>query len=569
MTTRLNKTLCASRREFMVSAAATLGSAVLPNPGVAAPTSAKWRRWNLSDPKTPADVRERVLASYKKAIREMLKRPPQDQLNWYRNALTHTLDCPHGNWWFLAWHRGYLGWFERKCRELSGDPEFALPYWDWTTTTENGVPRVPDYMFDDVLDPNNEAFIGTHEKFKARFRDAIRKADYWDLEKDGTPSDRYGQLIARGIRFPDDLWFDVIDNPPSHNNGFPNMASKFFFDRPHARGLTRGNPYLDAGEPKGAPGVPICEPVVELEYVECALGPKDFETFASPKALGGHNIQVVGFGPLEHGPHNLVHNCVGGGYNGNGGFMLNFMSPVDPIFFLHHSNIDRLWEVWTRKQTALGYPTLPEGKDLTAWSNEPFLFFADEKGRPVSATAGDYAKIGAFDYDYQPGTGEKLVPAAGLAAAPPAPIERFTAEIDRPSSNATQPPGGLVKIPQDLIQAAPKPGGPKLFAKITVGFPPRGHFPLVALINAPAGAASVSPSSPHFVATLDMFGTHVMHCPVTFTVCLSRSLTALRANNLLEESKPLDIRVAPSGISHVPSITLPGIEVVSIVIEAH
>ena len=139
----------------------------------------------------------------------------------------------------------------------------------------------------------------------------------------------------------------------------------------------------------GRPPVPICQPVVEYESVECALAPKDFQTFASPKALGGHNIQVVGFGPLEHGPHNLVHNCVGGGYNGNGGFMLNFMSPVDPIFFLHHSNIDRLWEIWTRKQAAAGYPALPEGKDLEAWSNEPFLFFVDEKGRPLSATAGD------------------------------------------------------------------------------------------------------------------------------------------------------------------------------------
>ena len=163
-----------------------------------------------------------------------------------------------------------------------------------------------------------------------------------------------------------------------------------------------------------------------------------------------------------------------------------------------------------------------------------------------------------------------MVPAARLAVAPPAPIQSFTAEVARASSNASQLAGGEVKIPQALIQAVAKPGGPKLFAKITVGFPPRGHFPLAAFINAPAAAANVAPSSPHFVAMLDMFGTHIMHCPVTFTVCLSRSLMALHANNLLEESKPLDIRVAPSGATpHAASMASMGIEVVSIVVEAH
>ena len=46
----------------------------------------------------------------------MLGLPATDPRNWYRYALIHALDCPHGNWWFLPWHRGYLGWFERICR---------------------------------------------------------------------------------------------------------------------------------------------------------------------------------------------------------------------------------------------------------------------------------------------------------------------------------------------------------------------------------------------------------------------------------------------------------------------
>ena len=37
-------------------------------------------------------------------------------------------------------------------------------------------------------------------------------------------------------------------------------------------------------------------------------------------------------------------------------FFADFLSPVDPIFFLHHANMDRLWDVWTRKQQALRLP---------------------------------------------------------------------------------------------------------------------------------------------------------------------------------------------------------------------
>ena len=86
-------------------------------------------------------------------------------------------------------------------------------------------------------------------------------------------------------------------------------------------------------------------------------------------------------------PHNQVHNCIGGvgpldpGPYGN---MTNFLSPVDPIFFLHHSNMDRLWDVWTRKQKALNLPYLPPQPDLKTLSDEPFLFFVDGQGKYVT-----------------------------------------------------------------------------------------------------------------------------------------------------------------------------------------
>ena len=90
-------------------------------------------------------------------------------------------------------------------------------------------------------------------------------------------------------------------------------------------------------------------------------------------------------------PHNQVHNYIGGvgpldpGPYGN---MTNFLSPVDPIFFLHHSNMDRLWDVWTRKQKALNLPYLPPQPDLKTLSDEPFLFYVDGKGNYVTDRKG-------------------------------------------------------------------------------------------------------------------------------------------------------------------------------------
>jgi len=39
--------------------------------------------------------------------------------------------CKHGVSYFLAWHRGFLYYFEQTLRKLSGYPAFALPYWDY------------------------------------------------------------------------------------------------------------------------------------------------------------------------------------------------------------------------------------------------------------------------------------------------------------------------------------------------------------------------------------------------------------------------------------------------------
>ena len=61
------------------------------------------------------------------------------------------------------------------------------------------------------------------------------------------------------------------------------------------------------------------------------------------------------FEPMfESAPHNPVHNLIGGE-------MANMTSPRDPIFYLHHANVDRLLHAWA----------LPDGKGIPGTSN-PF-----------------------------------------------------------------------------------------------------------------------------------------------------------------------------------------------------
>ena len=61
-------------------------------------------------------------------------------------------------------------------------------------------------------------------------------------------------------------------------------------------------------------------------------------------------------GSIESLPHNVIHGVIGGVAPGedpndwrNFGLMsMPMTAALDPIFWLHHANIDRLWSVWLR-----------------------------------------------------------------------------------------------------------------------------------------------------------------------------------------------------------------------------
>jgi Common central domain of tyrosinase/Polyphenol oxidase middle domain len=138
-----------TRRYFLGTAGAAASAALLAdslfNCGVAEAAVPLVRRdvgrMNASDP---------ILLAYRRAIAAMQALPTSNPLSWTYQAAIHgtTLSgmqtawntCEHGTDFFWSWHRMYIYWFERIIRKMSGEPCWAVPYWDWAPGNELQLP---------------------------------------------------------------------------------------------------------------------------------------------------------------------------------------------------------------------------------------------------------------------------------------------------------------------------------------------------------------------------------------------------------------------------------------------
>ena len=487
-----------TRRAFLGTSAAALGAGALH----AAPApSPRFRRFEITDPAMPP----RVLESYAKGITEMLRRPPSDPLNWYRNAFLHVFDCPHGNWWFLVWHRAYIGWFERKIRELSGDPEFALPYWDWTKS-----PRIPAVMFKGVLDPNNSAYVGNFDAFKRQYAPAVNTmfASFSPAQK--------GVLVARGLNNAAAFWDSIKPGPDG-----------MFFDQPDARGMSAADPNFDETTTQSV-GTATLNSALRASIFAGTQNGNGSPGFCSAMAVRHSDESRKGV--LESQPHDNIHGALGG--ENSTAFMTSFLSSIDPIFYLHHANLDRLWDVWTRRQTLRRRLALPTGAALATWSREQFLFFTDEKGRPVAKNkAGDYITMASFDYEYTRGSGEDQVPIVAplISLAPPPPVG-FA--VRSAQASADDDAGGSAVVPAVMLRTRTSESlSPVAEVKLNLTHSDRGRRFRVSM--AAAGGEHVEAGG------ITVFNHH-LHGPASFAVPVPENLKIGT-----DSSAPLDIKVTP------------------------
>ena len=259
-----------------------------------------------------------TLLWYARAVGEMKSRPLTDPTSWRYLAAIHgfTLDpnedasavvywkqwtqkqklpgktdqntfwkrCQHGSWYFLPWHRMYLGYFEQIVGKfivgLGGPADWALPYWNYNQGKDSGLPaafyqpNLPDNSPNSLLEPSRN------------------------------PGRNNGDLFLKP----------------------PDVTPSAAFDDHDFAGQTRG----------GSPG--FGGPVTRFEH-------------------DGRN-----HGLLEQQPHDVVHDEVGGvmGDPVTAGY--------DPIFWLHHANIDRLWQIWLKSDPSNANPSGP------AWQQFGFNF---------------------------------------------------------------------------------------------------------------------------------------------------------------------------------------------------
>lgn len=281
--------------------------------------------WNL-----PAS--DKTLFWYGKAIEKLKARPITDVTSWWSLAAMHGIDrdlwvklgylapaarlpfnpaatgfwnqCQHGSWYFLPWHRGYLGAFEAILLDVivkeGGPADWALPYWNYDPDKPNKL-KFPTAFADEFLDDGS-------------------KNPLWVKQRYGRSGD--GVITIRKDDVPlKDLW-DAAE----------------FFDEPN-------------------------------ELVTSFGG-----------AQTGFEHGGQGAGQLEQVPHGPVHVLVGGTKRGtnpnrleNNGLMAMFETAgIDPIFWLHHANIDRLWEVWLKVTPGPGLPAdAYKNPTNTDWLNEP------------------------------------------------------------------------------------------------------------------------------------------------------------------------------------------------------
>jgi tyrosinase len=447
---------------------------------------------------------EKRLASFRKGVKKMRELPSTDPRSWAFQANIHwrphfpvfvyeqaaksgdparqlfrddpgfTPDpnvfsqCPHGNWWFLPWHRAYLHYFERILRWAADDPQLALPYWDYADPGQRELP--PAFRERTVKGRDNPLYL------------------------------------------PESVTFQGPGGKP-----------EVF--------LLRDGPLL-RGETQLSGSITRLDALALVPFSNARPAPANL-SFGGPQACDG--ACVCGFGALEAAPHNRVHTAIGGSSAQAGGSVrIGFMGDSttaarDPVFWVHHCNIDRIWASWAKLGHGRKHPEDPE------WLQRPFTFFnVDGKGnaRPVTITVQELLKTEPLGYVYdrlEP-LPDKLVARAPFAA--PAPGEQSiqplaaTAPAGRPAPHPPKAGAGGIRLgtarhtvvtvplaegvkPQavrDLLAPAPaaRPGGAVLSLEgIELDQLPGVDYEVY--LNLPE-KAEPTPGSPHYLGALTFFG---------------------------------------------------------------
>ena len=230
-------------------------------------------------------------------------------------------------------------------------------------------------------------------------------------------------------------------------------------------------------------------------------------TFASPGGSGlGFGGQTVPApehfsgppGRIESQPHNVMHVVIGG----DDGWMTDpNTAAADPIFWLHHANIDRLWSRWL---AAGGGRANPTGD--AAWMSHTFNFYNEAGAKVTMSGAQVVNTVTQLRYKYD----DAPLPLIAVSAVPKAAVmpsrviaSRSTEsvlQLGRASARVTlRPPGGGA---ESMVVTGDGPVVLK-FAQIALERPIGLYYEVY--INKPA-TGPTGPDSPYYAGNISFFG---------------------------------------------------------------
>ena len=232
------------------------------------------------------------ITSIKTGVTAMKALPYTNKTSWLYQAAIHGTTLPDNlpswntchqagaSFFFLAWHRMYVYFFERILRAKSGNASLTLPYWNYQTNA--------------VIPPD--------------WRNSAAGNPLYDGTRSAT--------LNAGGSLPASIMTSI-------NNALDLV------------------PYYD------------------------------FQTSLN-------------------GPHGSVHTTI------NGNMYSTYTAAQDPVFWLHHCNIDRLWEEWARKCGGRANPT------DAPWLTKTYTFF-DENGTAISMNGSQVVNTATqlnYKYDF-------------------------------------------------------------------------------------------------------------------------------------------------------------------------
>lgn len=296
---------------------------------------------------TPAE-RARFVA----AVKQMKTARIYDQyVQWHVDAMGNMTTDPnfaHQGPAFLPWHREFILLFEQDLqvadKALGNDGSVTLPYWDWTSET-SADPAVNPLWADDFLGP------------------------------DGDPNN--GQMVMSGPF--------ATNTTPGQENWLLNVHDPM--DNNPVNFLQRS-----LGQDPQAPNLPAPAQLSSVLNIKTYDSSPWDTRVAGTKSFRNALEGWVTISPTgqEPGMHNRVHVWVGGS-------MLPMSSPNDPIFFLNHCNVDRIWASWQAlRPNADPFPP-QNGQAQTGHNRDDVMVPFDGSNDPRPGAGGQLPRVTPAD----------------------------------------------------------------------------------------------------------------------------------------------------------------------------